>query len=287
MRGDGEGYYGVAGFFGSYFAVFDGGLGESDGLGGEGDGGVESVEVDEVPHVLPEGFGAPVDVVAGGLSTGEVVGLEVVVDESGGDRLAGGDGLGEEAAAERERGDVADTGGSFGEEDDGEAVAEALGHAFAGLGGRATGSSGDVDGTGHEADPAEDGSLAEFDFGYEDAGTHGGVDEDVDVGEVVGDDGAVGGDGADGGEGDVLGAKEAVADFAEPRCSLGACLGAQDEDFDRGIGEDEEDGKEAIDPAEKRQAMVPQNSFQRGNVGRFAECTDMLEVWRICGNDGL
>jgi hypothetical protein len=254
LRWDGEGYYGGAGFFGGYLAVGGGGRGEGYGFGGEVDGGVHAVQADEVPHVLPESFGAPMDVVAGGFACGEVAGEEVVVDEAGGDGLVRGDGLREEAAAEGERGNIADAGCAFGEEDDGESVLESPGHAFGGFGGAATGSAGDVDGAGHEADPAEDGRLAEFDLGDEDAGTHGGVEEDVDVGEVVGDDGAMGGDGADGGEGNVLGAEEAVADFAEPGGAEGAGLRALDEDFDGGIGEDQRDRENAIDFSKKRQA---------------------------------
>ena len=255
LAGDGEGDDGFAGFFGGELAIFDGGLGEGDGLGREVDGGVDAVQIDEVPHVLPEGFGAPVDVVTGGLAVGEVAGVEVVVDEAGGDGLLGGDGLGEKAAAEGECGDVADAGGSFGEEDDGKAVAEAFGHALCGLGGRATGAAGDVDGAGHEADPAEDGGLAELDLGDEDAGAHGGVEEDVDVGEMVGDDGAVVGDGADGGEGDVLGVEQAVADLAEPGGAESAGVGSLDEDFDGGVGEDHNDCENAVHPAEIRQSI--------------------------------
>ena len=115
----------------------------------------------------------------------------------------------------------------------------------------------DVDGAGHHADPAEDGGGAELDLGDEDAGADGAVEDDVDVGEVVGDDGAVHGDGADGGEGDVLGAEEAVADAAEPGGAEGAGAGAGDEDFENGVGEDGGEGEEAVDAArraEKRQA---------------------------------
>ncbi len=135
LDGDGEGGYGGAGFFGGDLAVGDGFGGEGDGGVGEADGGMDAVEVDEVPDVLPEGLVAPVDVVAGGLAALEVVGGEVVVDEAGGDGLAEGDGLGEQAAAHGHHGLVADTGGAFGEEDDGELVAEALAHAFGGFGG--------------------------------------------------------------------------------------------------------------------------------------------------------
>ncbi len=243
----------VFGFDGGYFAVGDGFRREGDGLVGEADGGVEAVEVDEVPHVIPEGLRAPVDVVVGGLATGEVVGGEVVVDEAGDDGLVGGDGLREQAAAEGKHGDIAFAGGAFGEEDDGEAVAEAFGHAFCGFGGGATGAAGDVDGAGHEADPAEDGGLAELDLGDEDAGTERAVEEDVDVGEVVGDDGAVGGDGADGGEGDLLRAEKAVADAAEPGGAFGAGFGAEDDDFNGGVSEGESDGKDAVEPAKEGQ----------------------------------
>jgi hypothetical protein len=254
LDGDGQGDYGFAGFVGGDFAVGYAGGGEGDGLGGEVDGGVDAVEAGEIPHVLPEGLGAPVDVVAGGFAGGEVAGVEVIVDEAGGDGLFGGDGLGEKAAAEGERGNVADTGCAFGEEDDGEAVAEAFGHAFSGFSSAAARAASDVDGASHEADPAEDGRLAELDFGDEDAGTHGGVEKDVDVGEVVGDDGAVGGDGADRGEGDVLGAEKAVADFAEPGGAEGAGLRALDEDFDGGVGEDESNCEQTINFSESGQA---------------------------------
>ena len=64
------------------------------------------------------------------------------MDEAGGDGLIGGEGQGEEAAAEGEGGDVADAGGAFGEEDDGEVVAEAFGHAFGGFADAAAGGGG-------------------------------------------------------------------------------------------------------------------------------------------------
>ena len=108
-----------------------------------------------------EGLGAPVDVAAEGLAGCGVGGREGVVDEGGAHGGGGFDGLGDEAAAEGEGGLVADAGGAFGEEDDGEAVAEALGHAFGGLGGGATLAAGDVAGSGHHGHPAEDGGLAE------------------------------------------------------------------------------------------------------------------------------
>jgi len=240
-------------------AVLEGGFGEGDGLGGEVDGAVNAVEVGEVPEVLPEGFVAPVDVVAGGLAASEVVGSEVVVDEAGGDGLLVGDGQVEKAAAEGEGWNVANAGGAFGEEDDGEVIAETLGHTF-GCFGDAVGAAGgaiDVDGAGHHADPSEDRSLAEFDLGDEDAGANGAVQDDVDVGEVVGDDGAVHGDGADGGEGDVLGAEEAIADAAEPGGAEGAGAWARDEDLNHGVSEDRgqrEDTVDAAGRAEKRRA---------------------------------
>ena len=200
---------------------------------------------------------APVDIVAGGLAAGEVVGSELVVDEAGGDGLLVGQRQREDAAAEGEGGNVADAGGAFGEEDDGKVIAEAFGHAFGGLLDIAASGAVDVDGAGHHADPAEDGSLAELDLGDEDAGADGAVNDDVDVCEVVGDDGTVIGDGADGGEGDVLGAQQAVADAAEPGGSEGAGAGARDEDFEDGVGEDGGEGENAVDAArgaEKRQA---------------------------------
>jgi hypothetical protein len=86
---------------------------------------VEAVEVDEVPHVIPEGLRAPVHIVVGGLAACEVVGGEVVVDEAGDDGLVGGDGLREKTAAEGKYGDVAFAGGAFGEEDDGKAMPSA------------------------------------------------------------------------------------------------------------------------------------------------------------------
>ena len=184
---------GGLGFVAGDLAVLERGFGEGDGFGREVDRAVNAVQVGEVPEVLPEGLRAPVDVVAGGLAAGEVVGAEVVVDEAGGDGLLVGDRQVEQAAAEGEGRDVADAGGAFGEEDDGEIVAEAFGHALGGFGDAAgaTGGAIDVDGAGHHADPAEHGSLAEFDLGDEDAGADGAVEDDVDVGEVVGDDGAV------------------------------------------------------------------------------------------------
>ena len=259
LDGNGEGVDGGLGFVAGDLAVFECGLGEDYWFGGEVDGAVNAVKVGEVPEVLPEGLVAPVDVVAGGLAAGEVVGTEVVVDEAGGDGLFVGDRKVEKAAAEGEGGDVANAGGAFGEEDDGEVVAKALGHAFGSLGDAigAAGGAIDVDGAGHHADPSEDGSLAEFDLGDEDAGADGAVNDDVDVGEVVGDDGAVHGDRTDGGEGDVLGTEEAVADAAEPGGAEGASARARDEDFEDGISEDggeREDTVDAAGRAEKRRA---------------------------------
>ena len=97
---DGEGLYGGAGFYGGDLAVGKGGFSEWDGSGGEVDGAVDAVEVGEVPEMLPEGLGAPVDIVASGFAAGEVARGEVVVDEGGGDGLVGGEGLGEDAVAE-------------------------------------------------------------------------------------------------------------------------------------------------------------------------------------------
>lgn len=262
---DGEGFYGGLSFGSGDLAVLQSGFGEWDGLGREVDGAVDAVEVGEVPEVLPEGLRAPVDVAAGGLAAGEVVGSEVVVDEAGGDGLARSDGHGEQAVAEGEGGLVADAGGALGEEDDREAVAEAFRHALAGFGGAAAEAAIDVDGAGHHADPAEDGGLAELDLGDEDAGAHGAVEDDVDVGEVVGDDGAVRGDGADGGEGDVLRAKKAFADAAEPGGTEGAGAGTLDEDFEDGPGEDGGESENAVDAserAEKRQAGVSLRPFR-------------------------
>jgi len=217
------------------------------------------VKIGEVPEVLPEGFMAPVDVVAGGLTASEVVGTEVVVDEAGGDWLFVGDGEVEKAAAKRERGDIADAGGALGKEDDGEVVAKALSHAFRGLGDAAGAAGGaiDVDGAGHHADPAEDRSFADLDLGDEDAGADGAMKDDVDVSEVVGDYGAVHGDGADGGEGDVLSTEKAVADATEPGGA--ECAGARtgDEDFQHGVSEDGGEREDAVDAAgraEKRRA---------------------------------
>ncbi len=85
------------------------------------------------------------------------------MDEAGGDRLLVGEGHGEQAAAEGEGGDVADAGGAFGEEDDGEVVAEAFGHALGGLGdAAAAGAAGgavDVDGAGHQLTQPKTGVL--------------------------------------------------------------------------------------------------------------------------------
>jgi len=240
LDGDGEGVDGGLGFVAGDLAIIERGFGEGNGFGCEGDGSVNAVEVGEVPEVLPEGLVAPVHVVACGLAASEVVRTEVVVDETGGDGLVVCDSEVEEAAAERESWNVANAGGAFGEEDDREVVAEALGHAFGGFF-DATGAAGgavDVDRAGHHADPAEDGSLAELDLGDEDAGADGAVDDDVDVGEVVSDDGAVHGDGADGGEGDVLGVEQAVANAAEPGGAEGARARAGDEDFQHGVSED-------------------------------------------------
>jgi len=234
LDGDGEGVDGSLSFTTGDLAVLEGGFGEVDGLGGEGDCAVDAVQVGEVPEVLPESLRTPVDVVASGLAASEVVRTEVVVDEPRGDGLLVGDGQVEKSAAEGEGGDVANAGGAFGEEDYGEIVAKALGHALGRLGDAAGAAGGaiDVDGTGHHADPTEDGGLAELDLGDEDTGADRPVDDDVDVGEVVGDDGAVHGDGSDGGKGDVLGAEEAIADAAEPRGAERAGARARDEDFE-------------------------------------------------------
>ena len=252
-------------------------------MGREVDGAVDAVEVGEVPEVLPEGLLAPVDVVAGGLAAGEVVGGEVVVDKAGGDGLVCGHSLGEDAVAEGEGGRVADAGGAFGEEDYGEVVAEALGHAFGGLGGAAAGAAVDVDGAGHHADPAEDGGGAELDFGDEDAGAHGAVDDDVDVGEVVGDDGAVGGDGADGGEGDVLRAEEAVADAAEPGGAESAGARAGDEDFQNGVGEDSGESEDAVDAAGRAEKRQADGFLAEGSVQALRDAGVSVPICWECG----
>lgn len=249
-------------------AVVECGFGEGDGFGREADGGAYVVEADEVPDVEEEGFGSPVDVVAGGAAEGQVGGREFVVDEGGGDGLVRGEGEGEEAAAKGQGGSVTDRGGAFREEDDGEAIAEALRHAFGGLGDVAADVAIDVDGSGHHADPAEDGGGTELDFGDEDAGASGIVDGDVGVGEVVGDDGAAGGDGADGRDRDVMEAKQAMADAAEPGGALGAGSRAGDEDFEDGVGEDGGEGRQAIETAKragKRQAGIPRGSLRERN----------------------
>ena len=67
----------------------------------------------------------------------------------------------------------------------------------------------------------------------------------------------MGGDGADSGEGDVLGAEEAVADFAEPGGAEGAGLRTLDEDFNGGVGEDKGDSENAIDFSEKDKRIGP------------------------------
>ncbi len=123
------------GFQGRNFTIFDGCGRELDGFGGELDGGVDAVEVDEVPDVLAEGLWAPIDIVANGLAAGEVVGIKFVANKAVADRLFGGDGLGEEPAAKGKDGDVADAGSAFWEEGDREAVSEAFGHALCGLSG--------------------------------------------------------------------------------------------------------------------------------------------------------
>jgi len=204
-----------------------------------------------------EGLGAPVDVAAEGLAGCGVGGREGVVDEGRTHGSGGFDGLGDEAGAEGEGGFVADAGGAFGEEDDGEAVAEALGHAFGGLGGGATLAAGDVDGSGHHGHPAEDGGVAELGLGDEDAGTHGGVEEDVSVGEVVGDDGAGGGDRADGVVGDVHGAEDAGAEGAEPGGAGGAGLRARDDELGAGVGEVGDDFCGAVELVEQGQVGEP------------------------------
>ena len=261
LHGNGEGVDGCLSFVAGDLAVLEGCFGEGDGFGGEVDGAVNAVEVGEVPEVLPEGLVAPVDVVAGGLAAGKVVGREVVMNEAGGDGLLVGDRQVKKPAAERERWNITNAGGPLRKEDDREVIAKALGHAFSGLGdaGGAAGGTIDVDGTGHHADPAEDGSLADFDLGDEDAGPNGAVDDDVDVGEVVGNDGAVHGHGANGRKGDVLRAEQAVADAAKPRGAEGASAWARDEDFEDGVSEDGGEREDTVDAtwrAEKRQTGI-------------------------------
>ena len=185
LHGDSEGDDRFASLFGSDFPVGNGSWGKRNGFGGEVDGGMHAVEIDELPHVVPEGFRTPVNVVAGGFAGGEVAGVEVVVNEADGDGLFGGDGLGEEAAAERERWDVAYSSGALGKEDYGQTVTKTFGHAFGSLGSATAGATRNVNRAGHEADPAKDRGFAELDLGDEDAGTHGGVQKDIDVGEVV------------------------------------------------------------------------------------------------------
>ena len=262
LDGHGESVDGSLGFVACDLAVLEGCFGEGDGRGGEGYSAVHAVKVGKVPEVLPESFVTPVDVVACGLAASQVVGSEVVVDEAGGDGLFVGDREVKKSAAKRKRRNVAHAGGAFGKEDHGKIVAEALGHALGGLGdaARAAGSAIDVDGAGHHADPSEDGSLAEFNLGDENAGADGAVDDDVDVGEVVGDDGAVHGDGAYGGERDVLGTEQAIADAAEPGGAEGAGARARDEHFEDGVSEDGSEREDTVDAAgraEKRQTGNP------------------------------
>jgi hypothetical protein len=133
------------------------------------------------------------------------------VDEACDDRLARGQGLREEAAAHGHHGLVANTGCALREEDDREAIAKALGHTFRSLRRRAARSASHVDGAGHHADPTQNRRLAEFDLRDEDAGAHRRVDEDVDVGEVVGDDGTAHGNRADCAVSDVLCRKKSIA----------------------------------------------------------------------------
>lgn len=265
LDGNGERVDGGLGLVAGDLAVLESSFRKRDRFRGKGYGAVNAVEVGEVPEMLPQGLVAPVDVVAGRLAASEVVGTEIVMDEARGDGLFVGDRQMQEAAAKRERGNIPNAGGAFGEEDDGQVVAEALGHAFGCLGDAAGAAGGaiDVDGAGHHADPAEDGRLAEFDLGDEDAGTDRAVNDDVDVCEVVGDHGAVHGDWADGGEGDVLGAEKALADATQPGGAEGAGTRARDEDFEDGVSEDGSEREDAVDAAgraEKRQAGI----LQRG-----------------------
>lgn len=172
MTGDGQCGDGGAGFFCGDLAVLDGFLREGDRFRCKVDGGVDAVKVGEVPDMLPESLRPPVDVVACGLAAGKVVGGEIVVDEAGDDGFSGGDGLGEKTTAHGHARFVADASRAFGKEDDGKAVAEALSHAFCGLGCGATGPASNVDGAGHHTDPSKDWCAAEFDLGDEDAGSH-------------------------------------------------------------------------------------------------------------------
>src|SRR5206468_3438787 len=112
-----------------------------------------------------------------------------------------------------------------------------LGHAFGGFAGASALSPGHVDRAAHKAHPTEDGDAAEFDLGDEDARMDGGVEQDVERGEVVGDDGAAAWDGAADGEGDVESAQDTGAEAAEPGGALGACARAGDGELDGGVGE--------------------------------------------------
>lgn len=87
------------------------------------------------------------------------------------------------------------------------------------------------------------------------------MNKDVDVGEMIGDDGSVGGNGSDGSKGDVLCVKQPVADLAKPGGARGTGLGTLDEDLDRGVCEDENDGEDAVAAAEEGQAGRTSDSF--------------------------
>lgn len=277
LDGHGQSIDGCLCFDAGDLAVFEGGFREGDGLGREGDGAMDAMQVGEVPEVLPEGLSTPVDVIAGGLAAGQVIWTQVVVDESGGDWLLIGKCKREKTAAEGQGGNIANAGGAFGEEDDRKIVAKSLGHAFGGLGDAACAAGGavDVDGAGHHADIAKDRSLAELDLGDEDTGADGAVNDNVNVGEVVGDHGAMHGDGTDRSKGDVLGAEKAVADAAEPCGSESAGAWAGDQDFEDGVSEDGGEREDTVDTAEKvekRQAAVLESSWRAVRKSNHALC---------------
>jgi len=220
-------------------------------------GRMERVETEETPDVLNERLRTPMHIVAQGFSGGGVPRRKRVVDEGGAHWRTGFDGLRDQAAAERHCGLIADTGGAFGKEDYRQAIAEAFGHAFRRFGRAAALAASDVDGAAHEAHPAEQRCFAELDLGDEDARTHRGVEQDVDVGEVIGDDGAGHGDVANDVEGDIHAAEDAATEGAEPGGAVRTSLRTRDCEFHRGVREVSDDLYGTVELTNQVQTDVP------------------------------
>ncbi len=213
---------------------------EWNGRGGDADVRVGAAELQEAEDVNQEIDVPPVgDFVFHG-DGGWVFAVERVVEVTGGDGLLSTKDLREEAAVEGQE-CAAIGGGAFRKEDDWDAGIrgglEAGARALSG----AAASTLDEDGARHDGEPTDDGPLADFRLGDEDAGLDGGKDDDIEVAGVVGDEGSVRWERAVHRDGKAEAAEGGGAEAMEP-------VGAR---FPSGGAEDEEFGAEAEEVGEE------------------------------------